>query len=129
MKRFITFWTGLRLVGLGIQAAAPPPNIVMILVDDLGWSDLGCNGSTFYRTPQIDRLAGEGVRFTDYYAAGPVCSPTRASLLTGKHPARLQLTDWLPGRQDRPSQKLLKPEIQRQLPLAETTLPEALKRA
>jgi arylsulfatase A len=117
------------LVPLQACAADTKPNIVLILIDDLGWRDVGCNGSTFYQTPQIDRLASQGMRFTDAYTAGPVCSPTRASILTGRHPARLQLTDWLPGRQDRPSQKLLKPEIQRHLPLEEVTLAEALKDA
>ena len=75
-----------------------PPNIVFFLVDDLGWSDVGCFGSSFYDTPNIDRLAAEGVRFTDAYAACHVCSPTRASILTGKYPATLNLTDWLNGR-------------------------------
>ncbi len=111
------------------RSAQVRPNIVLIVIDDLGWADVGCNGSTFYQTPQIDRLASQGMRFTDAYAAGPVCSPTRASLLTGRHPARLHLTDWLPGRQDRPSQRLLKPETERHLPLEEVTLAEALKEA
>lgn len=110
-------------------AAEARPNIIVILVDDLGWADVGCNGSTFYQTPRIDKLAREGIRFTAAYAAGPVCSPTRASILTGRHPARLHLTDWLPGRQDRPSQKLLKAEIQRQLPRDEITIAEALNKA
>ncbi|HKS37522.1 MAG TPA: sulfatase, partial [Verrucomicrobiae bacterium] len=107
--------------------AQSKPNIVVILIDDLGWADLVCYGSTFHRTPNLDRLARDGVRFTDAYAAAPVCSPTRAALLTGKHPARLQLTDWLPGRQDRTDQKLARPIIRQQLPLEETTLAEALK--
>jgi arylsulfatase A-like enzyme len=123
----------LALVGIAVpastQAAPARPNVVVILVDDLGWVDVGCYGSTFYKTPNIDRLAAHGMRFTDAYAAGPVCSPTRASLLTGKYPARLHLTDWLPGRQDRPSQRLLKPEIERHLPLEEVTIAEALKPA
>jgi arylsulfatase A len=119
----------LSSASIGFAAGAVKTNIVLILVDDMGWADAGCNGSTFYRTPQIDRLAKEGVLFTDAYAAGPVCSPTRASILTGKHPARLHLTDWLPGRQDRPSQKLLKPETERRLPLEQTTIAEALKPA
>ena len=75
-----------------------PANIVLILADDLGWTDLGCFGSSFYQTPNIDRLARQGMRFTSAYAACPVCSPTRASILTGKYPARLHLTDWIPGR-------------------------------
>jgi arylsulfatase A len=109
------------------RAADTPPNFVFILVDDFGWRDLGCYGSTFYKTPHIDQLASQGARFTDAYAACPVCSPTRASILTGKYPARLQLTDWLPGRRDMPSQKLLRPEFKQQLPLEEVTLAEALK--
>ena len=70
-----------------------PPNIVFILADDLGWRDLGCSGSTFHETPNLDRLAARGMRFTDAYAACPVCSPTRASLMTGKYPARFPITD------------------------------------
>ena len=105
------------------------PNIVLVLIDDYGWADTGCYGSTFHRTPNIDALAARGMRFTDAYAAAPVCSPTRASLLTGKHPARLHLTDWLPGRDDKPNQKLARPTIQQELPLAETSLAEALKQA
>src|SRR5437588_5854158 len=89
-------------------AAAPPRvNAVVILADDLGWADLGCYGSRFHRTPNLDKLAASGLRFTDGYAACPVCSPTRAALMTGKVPARLGLTDWLPGRPDRPDQRLL----------------------
>ncbi len=105
------------------------PNIVFILIDDLGWTDLGCFGSTFYKTPNIDRLASRGMKFTAAYAACPVCSPTRASILTGKYPARLHLTDWLPGRGDGPSQRLLRPDFLKQLPLNEMTLAEALKPA
>src|SRR5512146_2711009 len=87
----------------------PRPNIVFILADDLGWRDLGCYGSTFYETPHLDRLAAAGMRFTDAYAACDVCSPPRASIQTGKYPARLHLTDWLPGRPDRRDQKLKRP--------------------
>ena len=105
-----------------------PPNIVFFLVDDLGWSDVGCFGSTFYDTPCIDRLAIEGVRFTDAYAACHVCSPTRASILTGKYPATLNLTDWLKGRRDFPFQRLLNAEINQHLPYEETTIAEVLKR-
>ena len=88
MKPTLTLLTALLLAPLAaLHAADAPkqrPNIVFFLIDDLGWRDLGCQGSTFYRTPNIDRLAAEGVRFTDAYAACAVCSPTRASLLTGK---------------------------------------------
>src|SRR5262249_49936710 len=107
--------------------ATDKPNVILIVIDDLGQRDLGCYGSTYYRTPNIDRLARDGCRFTDAYAAAPVCSPTRAALLTGKDPARLNLTDWLPGRPDRPDQKLKRPEIRQHLPLEETTLAEVLK--
>lgn len=111
------------------EPAAKRPNFIIILADDLGWADLGCYGSKFHKTPALDRLAAEGLRFTDAYAACPVCSPTRASLLTGKAPARVGITDWLPGRPDRPDQALLRPPLQQQLALEETTLPEALKKA
>src|SRR4051794_8647241 len=77
------------------RAAGTRPNILFILADDLGWADLGVYGSTFYETPNLDRLAKAGMRFTAAYAACPVCSPTRASLLTGKYPATVGLTDYL----------------------------------
>lgn len=119
------------LAGGAAAFAAPgrrPPNFVFVLADDLGWTDLGCFGSTFYQTPNIDRLAREGMRFTNAYAACPVCSPTRASILTGKYPARLHLTDWIPGRIP-PGLKMRPPDWTPHLPLSETTLAEALKPA
>ena len=103
------------------------PNIVFILVDDLGWSDVGTYGSSLYDTPNIDKLASEGVKFTQAYATCSVCSPTRASIITGKYPARIHLTDWLPGRRDFPFQKLKNPDINQHLPYELTTLPEILK--
>lgn len=75
-------------------------NVVFFLVDDLGWADVGYQGSTFYETPNLDSFAKKGTRFLQAYAACHVCSPTRASLLTGQYPARLGLTDWLPGRKN-----------------------------
>jgi arylsulfatase A-like enzyme len=113
------------------RAADPPakPNIVFILADDLGVNDLGCYGRKDQQTPHLDRLASQGVRFTSAYAACPVCSPTRAAIMTGKTPARLHLTTFLPGRADAPSQKLLHPKINQQLPLDEKTLAELLKDA
>jgi len=112
------------------EEEAPPkkPNFVFFLVDDLGWRDVGCYGTKFYETPAIDRLASEGMRFTDAYAACPVCSPTRASILTGKYPARLNLTDWIPGHKPK-DPKLLVPAFHQELPLAEVTIAEALKAA
>ena len=126
MGRFfswIAFWLFL-VAGVG---AAEKPNIVFILADDLGINDLGCYGRAEHRTPNLDRLAGQGARFTQAYCAQPICSPSRAAILTGKSPARLHLTTFLPGRPDAPSQKLLHPKIQPQLPLAEVTLAERLK--
>ena len=78
--------------------AADPPNVVVILVDDMGWMDLSCQGSDYYRTPAIDRLATEGMRFTNGYAACAVCSPTRAALQTGRYPHRVGVTDWIRSR-------------------------------
>ncbi|MEL7121337.1 MAG: sulfatase, partial [Bacteroidota bacterium] len=103
------------------------PNIVFFLVDDLGWTDVGCYGSSFYETPNIDALANEGVKFTDAYAACHVCSPTRASILTGKYPATINLTDYLPGRPEHPFQKHLNVDINPHLPYEEVTIAEALK--
>jgi arylsulfatase A-like enzyme len=118
------------LTGAGADASAPArPNVVFILADDLGWADLGCYGSTFYETPNLDSLAKQGMRFTDAYSACNVCSPTRASILTGKSPARLHITDWLPGRPNRPNQKLNRPEFQMFLPLEEVTWAETLREA
>lgn len=113
------------------SAAAPPdrPNIVFILADDLGVNDLSCYGRKDQPTPHLDRLAAQGMRFTNAYAAQAVCSPTRIALMTGKAPARLHLTTFLPGRPDTPAQMLLHPKILMQLPAEETTLPERLKAA
>ena len=101
-------------------------NVVFILVDDLGWMDTAAYGSTFYETPHIDRLAASGVRFTSFYAASPVCSPTRASIMTGRHPARLRITNWFGGYQ----RGLLDPApYLPALPLEEVTLGEAFLQA
>ncbi len=106
-----------------------PPNIVFILADDFGYMDIGANNpGTFYETPNIDRLANQGKRFTDGYAACPVCSPTRASILTGKYPARLHVTDFIHNpREAKPGQKLLPASFVDHLPLEEVTIAEALK--
>ena len=109
------------------KTAGGIPNIILFLIDDLGWRDLGCQGSTFYQTPHIDQLAAEGVRFTDAYAACAVCSPTRAAILTGKYPARLLLTEWLPSGRWDPKAKLQSGRFVRGLPVEEHTLAEALR--
>ena len=112
---------------IAAQEENKPLNFVFILMDDMGWGDPGCYGSPFYETPNIDALAKQGVRFTTAYAAAPACSPTRASIMTGKYPARLHLTDWLPGAGIAPRFKLNRPEILQHLPLEEVTIAEALK--
>ncbi|MDT8300889.1 MAG: sulfatase [Sedimentisphaerales bacterium] len=109
--------------GLASQAASGPKkklNFVFILIDDLGWTDLGCYGSSFYETPNIDKLASEGMRFTEAYAACPVCSPTRGSIMAGKYPARLGITQWIGGSQ-KPT------EYADRLELEEVTIAEVLK--
>jgi arylsulfatase A-like enzyme len=106
-----------------------PPNILFILADDLGINDLHCYGRKDHHTPHLDQLAREGLRFTSAYTACSVCSPTRASILTGLNPARLRLTTFLPGRNDAVSQLLLHPKISQQLPDGVTTLPQHLKTA
>lgn len=104
------------------------PNIIFILADDLGWTDGGCFGSTFYETPNIDRLAAQGMRFTDNYSACTVCSPSRAAILTGQYPARLHLTDFIPGHV-RTKAKLSVPDWTMHLPLEVPNLAKALKSA
>lgn len=124
------------LVACAAVAQGTPPNIVVILADDLGWRDLGCMGSTFYETPNLERLAEEGMKFTRGYAASPVCSPTRVSMMTGKHPARLGTTDWFGALQ--PEEAALEKNWHRSglpapyvehLPLEEVTIAEALRAA
>lgn len=124
---------GWSVAGLMAGSAAwaqrkPLPNIVFILADDLGRHQLGCYGNDFYETPNIDRLAREGMKFTDAYAAAPVCSPTRASIMTGKYPGRLHITDYIPGNPF-PFAKLKTPDWTKQLPVEEVTIPELLAEA
>lgn len=103
------------------QSEKEKTNFVFFLVDDMGWMDIGANGSSFYETPNIDQLAKEGMLFTQAYAASPVCSPTRASILTGKNPARINLTQWIGGPGN--------PNYERNLPLEEALFPEMLQQA
>jgi len=116
-----------------LAAAAPvqpprPPNIVLILIDDYGWRDTGYNGSTYYETPHIDRLARAGMVFTNGYSASAVCSPTRAAIMTGKYPARLHLTSHLQGASNRfHHTKVIQPSTRLALPLEEVTLAELLR--
>jgi arylsulfatase A len=116
-------WNGLAFGVPSFRPASSRPNVVFILADDLGWAETGCYGSSFYETPNIDALGAEGMRFTDAYAACPVCSPTRASIMTGKYPARLHITDFIAGG-DFPQERLRQPDWQKFLPLEEFTLGE-----
>ncbi len=108
------------LLAMGRRSAAtpPPPNIVIIYADDLGYGDLGCYGSPTIRTPALDRMAAEGMRFTDFYSAGEVCTPSRAALLTGRYPVRSGMAG---GR------RVLFPESAGGLPPEEVTFAEALR--
>jgi len=121
------------VAGSVVFAQKSRPNVVFILVDDLGWADVGFNGSKFYETPNIDRLAKQSAQFTNGYAAAPICSPTRCNIMTGKSPARLHITDWIPGYQDGLNKeqlskfKMISPKFVLNMPLEETTLAEALK--
>jgi arylsulfatase A-like enzyme len=125
MKRLLFF----LLFIVTAFAAEPKPNIVFVLTDDLGINDLSCYGRKDQQTPNLDRLAAQGMRFANSYTAQPICSPSRAALMTGKTPPRLHLTNFLPGRADAPSQKLLQPVIEGRLPLEEVTIAEVLREA
>jgi len=105
------------------------PNILLIVIDDLGWNDLACYGSGFYETPALDRLAGQGMRFTDAYASCPVCSPSRASIMTGKYPATIGITDWIDwgGRLHPARGRVIDVPYLKELPPREHTIARALK--
>lgn len=118
----------LLLLAVSAFAADRKPNIVLVLIDDMGQTDLGCYGSKFYETPNVDKLARAGMRFTNAYSACTVCSPTRAALLTGRSPAALHVTDWIAGH-NRPFAKLKIPDWTMELPADAPTLASELHRA
>jgi arylsulfatase A-like enzyme len=130
LGRHLLALAALAFLGATTPATAEPLNFLFFLADDLGWRDLGCQGSTFYETPNLDRLAASGMRFTDAYSACQVCSPTRAAIMTGKYPARTGVTDYIgaaqPEKWSRPTKMLPAPYANR-LALNEVTLAEALK--
>lgn len=119
------------LLGIIPAVACAKPNVVFFLVDDLGGRDLGCYGSTFHESPRIDALAASGTLFTQAYSSCPVCSPTRAAIMTGKYPARVGITDWIPGSNVKNPEKnrVFAPEDLHNLPYEETTIAEAFKAA
>jgi arylsulfatase A-like enzyme len=117
---------GAASLGWGQKLANSQPNIILFLVDDLGWGDFGCYGDKFHETPNIDKLASEGLKFTNAYAAAPVCSPSRAGLLTGQAPARLHLTQWLPGSHF-PKKQVLEPPTPTHMAADVPTIAQGLK--
>jgi arylsulfatase A len=123
-------FTFLLLIFLGGKLVAQPqekPNIVFILTDDLGYTDLGCYGNPFNETPNIDSLAKRGMKFTQAYSSSPVCSPSRAGLLTGIHPARHHLTNFLVGERTDPASRVLPAKWKKYLPSSEVTIAEVLR--
>ena len=131
MNHFFTLLTALLLAPLAALHAAdapqPTPNIIVILADDLGWADLSCYGSTFHESPNLDTLAAQGMRFTQAYSSSPYCSPSRAAIMTGRHPARVKITDYIPSNGKRG--KLLPAEMKMELPREEVTMAEVLRGA
>ncbi|MBN1479059.1 DUF4976 domain-containing protein [candidate division KSB1 bacterium] len=120
---------GAAFILIGCSSSQQKPNIVFILIDDLGWADIGCYGNERHQTPHIDQLASQGMRFTDAYAAAPVCSPTRASIHSGQYPARVGIIDFIPGHW-RPYEELTVPTNRTQyLPLDVPTIAARLKTA
>ncbi len=115
-----------EILGVKAKASGKKPNFLFVLVDDLGWADLSCFGSTFYDTPNLDRLAKSGMKFAGAYAACPVCSPTRAAIMTGRHPVRVDITDWIKGHR-KGNPKLITPEDRHELAHEEVTIAEVLK--
>jgi uncharacterized sulfatase len=110
------------------EAPAEKPNIVFLLIDDMGWPDVGCYGHAFHETPQIDQLCRQGMKFTDFYAATPVCSSTRCTIQSGQYAARVGITDFIPGHW-RPFEKLIVPPIENALPMSLQTPGDLLKTA
>ncbi len=135
-KTKIPLFTGLFLASCNPQSQkdiiSSHPNIIIINSDDMGWNDLACYGNTIHETPHIDAFAKESVRFTDFYAAAPVCTPTRASIMTGKYPARLHMTVWSENARGEHGiingKKLIPGEAIADLPLDEITIAEVLKK-
>lgn len=127
MKHTLTLIAALLLAALTSLHAAARPNIIVILSDDLGWADLSCYGSTFHESPNLDKLATQGMRFTQAYSSSPYCSPSRAAIMTGRHPARLKITDYIPSNGK--TGKFLPAEMKMELPLEELTIAEVLRDA
>jgi arylsulfatase A-like enzyme len=128
LKKAGTTVAALATLGMSNPQPKKKPNLLFILVDDLGWSDLSCYGNSIHETPHVDQLAKQGMRFTQAYTACAVCSPTRASIQTGKYPIRMGITDWIPGARKK-GMPLEEKYTKTQMPLEEVTVAEAFKKA
>jgi len=124
------FFLAFFMLGLSATSSvlSAKPNIILIFIDDLGWKDIGCYGNDFVETPRIDQLAAEGLRFTDFYAAGAVCSPTRCAVQSGQNQARIGITAHIPGHW-RPFERVITPQTTMALPLETVTIAETLTRS
>ncbi|WP_237729316.1 sulfatase-like hydrolase/transferase [Schlesneria paludicola] len=130
LRLFAIAFLGLLTAGVSPATAEESrPNVIVIVVDNLGWADLGCYGSKFHKTPNIDRLAQRGIRFTQAYAAAPIGQPTRAAILTGRYPQRMNLTASVAADPHDSKRRLTPPDVAKALPLEEVTIAEALKAA
>ncbi len=130
MKKLLLLFHCIFSLVVGEAQENSKPNVILILIDDLGWTDLGCYGSDYYETPNIDRLAQQGMRFTDAYASSCVCSPSRVSILTGKYPGRLHITHAIPiqgSKRLKGPLPVIEAVYKKNLPLEELTIAEALK--
>ncbi len=128
VRVLLSFFALLCLFDLSVARAADRPNVILLFIDDLGWKDVGCYGNDFVDTPHIDRLAAAGMRFTDFYAAGAVCSPTRCAVQSGQNQARIGITAHIPGHW-RPFERVINPMTTMALPLEVNTVAESLKEA
>ena len=124
---YVVIFINIFLISCQKSRKIVPPNVLIIIADDLGWSQIGCYGSTFYETPNIDKLAKSGIRFSNAYSAASICSPTRAAIMTGKYPARLDLTDFIPGNFPKNKPLLTPDDWQKYLPLDEVTIGEKME--
>ena len=126
MMKIFSIYVFISCFSIIVHAESKKPNFVFFLVDDMGWGDLGAYGSKLHETPNIDKLALDGMKFTQAYSACTVCSPSRAAIITGRYPGRLHLTDWIAGH-NRPKAKLKVPNWKMEIDHGRVTMPEALK--
>jgi uncharacterized sulfatase len=128
MRNTFLFLWFLTLANWAVAQKNTKPNIIFIFIDDMGWGDVGCYGNDFIDTPHIDQLAKDGMRFTDFYAAGAVCSPTRCAVQSGQNQARIGITAHIPGHW-RPFERVINPQTTMALPLDVVTVGESMKQA